>query len=281
MSVLLPKTTLYPSDTLYPNDVDILSSSIDYDNASITIYVNDTEATDLYRYSIRDGFSKRELITSNLTDKTPYTDYYIESGVAYKYSSIGNITPILIPNYDGSFLLGVYNGRQVQVNITFNEDLSNFSEVVKDSLVETIGSKYPFIIRQAGIKYKKMNFSGLININMNNGSASLLGGSNYSNFFNTTNTSANSAYNNFASSNGLGYNNNFVEEKLYRENLINFLNDGRPKLLKTSAEGLFLVRLMNLTLSPDKSLGRMIYSFSCELNEIDASSLTNIVKYLV
>jgi hypothetical protein len=254
--VLYPSNSIYPGSNIYP------SSSFN-----------------LTRYSIRDNFTEGTLLTTDFNRSNSFVDYCVESGIVYKYSyNNGAGYTHAIMTYDGSWLYGVYNNKQVQVNIIYDENMSNFTEVVKDSVVETIGSKYPFIIRQASTKYKKISFSGSINFEMNNQTLSLLNGSNYGSFFNAD-TSVDAIYNNFIYNNRISYNNNYVAEKLFRENIIKFFNDGKPKLLKTSAEGLFLIRLTNLSFAPNKSLGRMIYNFSCELIEIADSSITNLKKY--
>jgi hypothetical protein len=138
-----------------------------------------------------------------------------------------------------------------------------------------------------------MNFSGNINLTMNDQGLPLLTitstGIYYGAFFGYTTGAegSNTTYYNFLSSNGIPTYNNYISERLFRENVLKFLNDGKPKLLKTASEGLFLVRLTNLSFTPNKSLGRMIYNFSCEFTEIaDASStsnisMNNIAKYIV
>lgn len=40
-----------------------------------------------------------------------------------------------------------------------------------------------------------------------------------------------------------------------------------------------IVKLMNISLTPNNSLGRLIYSFSCTVNEIDECIFSNYDKY--
>jgi hypothetical protein len=75
------------------------------------------------------------------------------------------------------------------------------------------------------------------------------------------------------------YNSIYQNERLYRDWIVNWLNDGAPKVLKTANEGLFIVRLTNLNLTPNKQLGRIIYSFSCSFTEIADLSIANLIKY--
>jgi len=96
----------------------------------------------------------------------------------------------------------------------------------------------------------------------------------------TTYTNAVTAYNTFISNNKINYGQNYILERNFRENLISFLNNGKPKVLKTAAEGIFMVRLTNLSFTPKQQLGRMIYDFSCDLTEIAPVNSTNIQSYL-
>ena len=49
--------------------------------------------------------------------------------------------------------------------------------------------------------------------------------------------------------------------------VLEWLNNGDPKLFRSPAEGNFVVRLMNVSLSPEERLGRMLHSFSCTVYE--------------
>ena len=57
-------------------------------------------------------------------------------------------------------------------------------------------------------------------------------------------------------------------EREYRKDLIDFLYDGKAKYFQSYTEGNMIVRLMNVSLTPNKQLGRMLYSFSAQVNEI-------------
>jgi len=50
-------------------------------------------------------------------------------------------------------------------------------------------------------------------------------------------------------------------------------------LLRTLTEGNVLVKLMNISLTPQTTLGRMIYSFSAEAYEVAECSLDNFINY--
>jgi len=49
-----------------------------------------------------------------------------------------------------------------QLTIAFNPQISNFSIKTADSVIETIGSQYPYIRRMGNIYYKTFALSGTI-----------------------------------------------------------------------------------------------------------------------
>jgi len=50
--------------------------------------------------------------------------------------------------------------------------------------------------------------------------------------------------------------------------VLEWLTNGKPKLFRSPGEGNFIVRLMNTSLSPNDTLGRMLHTFSCTAYEI-------------
>jgi hypothetical protein len=52
-----------------------------------------------------------------------------------------------------------------------------------------------------------------------------------------------------------------MHERRFRNEVLKWLNNGEPKVFRSPTEGNFIVRLMNVSLTPDEKLGRMIYTF--------------------
>ena len=61
--------------------------------------------------------------------------------------------------------------------------------------------------------------------------------------------------------------------------MIEFLEDGQPKLFKSLTEGNIIVRLMDVSLSPQTQLNNYIYSFNATAIEIDDINISNYFKY--
>ena len=83
------------------------------------------------------------------------------------------------------------------------------------------------------------------------------------------------------------YNNNFninehqdyIYEREFRQMVSDFLPDGKPKLFKSTTEGNIIIRITDISLSPDDSLGRLISSFSGTAYELDDNTVDNYKKY--
>jgi hypothetical protein len=61
--------------------------------------------------------------------------------------------------------------------------------------------------------------------------------------------------------------------------VLEWLNNGQPKLFRSSTEGNYIVRLMNVSLSPNDTLGRMLHTFNasaCEIAEYTYKNLSEL-----
>lgn len=217
-----------------------------------------------------------------------FTDQTVESGIMYCYGVQpisgydrgtlykGMITAVV---YEDIFLVGE-GGKQLKIR--FNPNVSSVKTNIKDARVETIGSKYPFITRNGNVGYKEFPLSGTI-----------------THFMDTTeefapraelfiedelkdlveNVDMTDLYDALYASKGLNDFNNEILEREFRDKVIAFLQDGKPKLFKSPTEGVMIVRIMDVNLTPNQQLGRMIYDFSCNVIEVDKYSLDNLNKY--
>lgn len=76
--------------------------------------------------------------------------------------------------------------------------------------------------------------------------------------------------------NSIGY--NMRAERRFKLKLLEWLGDGNIKLFRSPAEGNYLVRLMNISLTPEDKLGRMIHSFSATAYEVEELSYKNLYE---
>ena len=235
------------------------------------------------RASSKDDFNIWEDVTTFTLKEGSYLDtlwydYTVESGVWYKYGmqkrdSIGTrgvITTIKDPvmiMFEDMFL----NAEGKQLKIKYNSNISSMKQVVMDSKVDTIGSKYPFIKRNAYTNYKQFPISGLITFFMDD-----------NNIFTSKEEIFKDSldiYEDYNWENRITDYNDYVLERSFREKVSDFLYKHNVKLFRSLTEGNILVKLMDINLTPEQGLGRYIYSFSCTAYEIDDCTLENISKY--
>ena len=72
---------------------------------------------------------------------------------------------------------------------------------------------------------------------------------------------------------------NQIYNQLFRETVIDFLTDGKVKILRSPTEGNMLVYLSNVSFTPNHQLGREVYDFSATAIECDELNENNLIKY--
>ena len=207
-------------------------------------------------------------LQSEVPDRVLFTDYTTEQGITYTYSlqqynengiySDRSYSNSILADFEDLFL---FDGSK-QLKVRFNPKVSTFKPTVVETKTNTLGSKYPFITRNAKVNYKELAISGLISYQMDD----------IQNFMPLEEL-------------GLEYNlldlitENIKAEREFKLKVMEWLNDGQPKLFRSPTEGNYIVRLMNISLSPTDTLGRMLHTFNCNAYEIDSYSYDNLIKY--
>lgn len=207
-----------------------------------------------------------------------WRDYTIKSGVWYKYcvqqrDSLGNRGPIVKTKepvmviFDHTFLTS--NGKQLKIK--FNPQISSFKYITHDSKTDTIGSKYPFIRRNGYTYYRQFSIAGLI-----------------SHFIDEDNTFTSrneiygdllDLYDNYNNQKRITPFNDYTYERDFRDRVMEFLYNNEIKLFRSPTEGNIIVKLMDINFTPEITLGRMLYSFSCTAYEIAETTIENYNKY--
>lgn len=215
--------------------------------------------------------------------KLDYTwyDYTIKSGVYYKYiaqkrTSVG-IRGIAIHPPGEPFMMlfdDMYlTGGDGQLNIRFDPSVSSFKRTVSESRIDTIGSKYPYIKRNGYIEYRQFPIGGTITHLMD--PSHLITSreevfrdslDNYTEF----NKDKNIRIDDF---------NDWTYEREFREKVMDFLYANKVRLFRSATEGNILVKIMDINLTPNSTLGRRIYSFTATAYEVDAATIKNYDKY--
>lgn len=158
-----------------------------------------------------------------------------------------------------------------QLKIAFNPSVSSFKKIYNESKVETIGGQYPFIRRNANVNYAQFPISGVISIEMDEDnlftSREELFGKNLD------------FYDQFNQDNEITRATDIVYEKAFRDKVLEFLYANDVKIFKSPTEGNFLVKLMDISISPFGPTGRRIWSFSATATEIDDFTIDKCKEY--
>lgn len=224
------------------------------------------------RSSSKNNFSKWSVLKTTTLKKLNsevYKDYSVINGVSYQYAiqtlESGHKSARIKSNpimalYDDMFL---WDGTK-QLKIKFNPQVSTFKPIVQEQKIETLGSKYPYIVRNGNIFYKEFSISGLISYLSDENNLFLK--SNYYNVPDKDKEILSTSLDDF----------NLIKESTFREQALNWLSNGEPKLFKSPTEGTSLVRLMNVSLSPLATVGRMVHTFQSTAYEIGENTIQSL-----
>ena len=286
-------------DIIRGNEIDTTFNSgtskveLDKDNGVITITIKNNQYTgDNYEILRKeDGNSHLEIITEFKGKDLTWHDYSVEQGKTYTYlirnrhESTGQVSRTVElgtkkVEFEDMFL----SDANRQLKIKFNPQISSLKNTILEQKTDTIGSKYPFFFRNGNVNYKEIPISGLISYHMDDQeffiNKSEIGIQN-NNEQRLMTAAAGSQSPNLASTNLTE--NNFTAERKFKLEVLEWLTNGQPKLFRSPAEGNYVVRLMNTSLSPNEQLGRMLHTFSttgheCMTTEYSEMLKANIVK---
>ena len=242
----------------------------------------------LLRSSSEDDFQSWQELTRFIlashdtsTKKIICRDYCVAQGVTYRYAlqaynnknvySIKEIAKDVIVDFEDMFLT---DGER-QLRVQFNPKISSFKNTILESKIDTIGGKYPFFVRNGNVEYKEFPISGLITMIMDQNSE----------FLNTNQPLFQSRKTTPASNESIPdlstalTGDNFRKEREFKLEVLKWLTNGQPKLFRSPGEGNYLVRLMNISLSPNDTLSRMLHTFNCTAYEMAEYNFENLQKY--
>lgn len=232
----------------------------------------ESSATGLYRVlraSNKDNYKTwHEILKFALYGQKPsswiWKDFTVEQGVSYKYALQQyneNITSNRIESvevyadFEHAFL---YDGQR-QLKIKYNPKVASFKNNVLETKTNTIGSKYPFISRNGNVKYKEFSISGLISCRSDEETL-FYSSSEYDQTINLTSE-------------------NIATERNFKLEVLEWLNNGEPKIYRSPSEGNYIVRLINVSMSPNDTVGRMLHTFTATAVEIEEFNYAGLETY--
>lgn len=213
-----------------------------------------------------------------------FKDFTVEQGKRYKYAirqyhkriySEKFLSEEIFVDFEDSFL---YDGKR-QLKIKFDPKVSSFKTNVTEAKLSTLGEKYPFIFRNGVNYYNEFPINGLISYHMDNDEMFLKSAE-----LGLTNTwvrpkTASPAIDNKQPKTTDLVDYNFAAERIFKMKVLEFLNDGKPKLFRSPGEGNFIVRLMNSSLAPNDTVGRMLHTFSTTAIEVADCTTKELETY--
>ena len=204
-----------------------------------------------------------------------YKDNSIEQGVQYLYGVsaeseadsdsfvVDTADNIIDSDFEDIFL----SDSERSLRIRFNPKVSSFKTVFQEQKVDTIGGRFPFFVRNGNLKYRELSLSGLISYEMDD----------YFLFNSNTSTSRTSTPG--GDFTPMTSREKFYQERKFKLAVEEWLTNGKPKIFRSAAEGNYIIRLMNVSLSPEDKLSRMLHTFSATGYEVDAYTYENLVKW--
>lgn len=213
-----------------------------------------------------------------------FKDFTVEQGKRYKYAirqyhkriySEKFLSEEIFVDFEDSFL---YDGKR-QLKIKFDPKVSSFKTNVTEAKLSTLGEKYPFIFRNGVNYYNEFPINGLISYHMDNDEMFLKSAElGLTNAWARPKTASPKIGNKQPKTTDL-VDYNFAAERIFKMKVLEFLNDGKPKLFRSPGEGNFIVRLMNSSLAPNDTVGRMLHTFSTTATEIADCTTKELESY--
>ena len=194
-------------------------------------------------------WDKEKMTGISVSSLSEFKDYCCDVGVQYQYKINGNLVlnPTVEVDYEDIILIDNSASGSAQL-IRFNPSLSSLKRNQAESITQTLGGKYPVIRRNGNMDYYTFTLGGLI--------STLALKNQYEDEAKRT-----------------------LEERQFRKSFVDGLCNGKVKLFKAGPEGMMLVRVTGVTLTPESKLGRDIYSFSATVTEIAEATVENLRKY--
>lgn len=242
---------MIPKDTKYYSGDFVISRASSKDNYETW--------DEICKFSLDKQFPNKQL----------FKDFTVEQGIYYTYAiqqyntrglySSRIISNNVLADFEDMFL---FDGQR-QLKVRFNPTVQSFKNDILETKTDTIGNKYPYIFRNGHVKYKEFPIAGLISY--------LLDDQEF-----------------FLDKNKLGFiefegtdltSDNIRAERIFKLEVMEWLNDGNVKLFRSPTEGNYLVRLMNISLAPSAPVGRMLHTFSCTAYEVGDTDFLTLMNY--
>lgn len=285
------KITKYPSIDCSLNSFCDLKASVNDEDGYIELTFSKKEGANARTVAGHFALLRREK-RSNIWDtiykfdifntypwKWKWKDFTACQGVEYvyaiqQYNNYGLYSEKMLSNsistaFEHAYL---FDGER-QLKIKFNPKVSSFKTTVLESKMDTLGSKYPYFFRNGMVEYKEFPISGLISHFSDESGLFMENDFTNNNYRNGHETPLDKVRTTNLTDD------NILFEREFKLEVLDWLNNGKPKFFKSAVEGNYIVRLMNVSLTPTDALGRMLHTFNCTAYELAEINYENLLKY--
>ena len=232
-------------------------------NNWISVYLDPLQVNNLYFYEIKCEFYNAN--GEKLTEETVISQSISLDNSIYLFNAIGQ-----------------------SVRIAYNPAITGYKRVTQEGILQPLGSQYPLIRRNGDINYTTFNLTGLLSYQselvdipdiwiagqqqqriIDNEPLVALEGR-----FCRANSILINQYSNIDPENcsvaEITLYKEFTEQN-FKKQVVNFLYDPNPKYLLSSTDDIMKpIYLTNISFTPEKQLGRILYSFSATCTEVNA-----------
>lgn len=257
-----------------------------------------TRTSEESNYQVYEDLKYFNYFEEEFSDTLLYIDYIIESGIKYKYAfqyqnSQGLRSAPLqeegmaVPSRSVDFEYSYIYRDGVQLRLKFNQKLSSFKHTTLASKQDTLGDQFPHLSKNGYAYYAEFPISGLISFQMDEDQTFFTlktDGYYYNNelvipadkFSVSTATRGDESIPSYLPIDSSITDNNIFIERKFREKAEQFLNDFTYKLYKSPTEGNIVIGLINMSMTPNASLGRMIFEFSATAYEVLENTIDDL-----
>ena len=286
-----PLYRIQQQQTIAPDLKADFNAKVNFENGYVDLSLSTesnsltTGAFRIMRAKAKDKLDWEEIYRFYILNKNPnmgvFRDFTVEQGETYIYSlqqyannlySDRILSNEVFVDFEDAFL---FDGER-QLKIKYNPKVSSFKTTILESKTDTLGSKYPFIFRNGNVEYKEFPISGLISYWMDD--EDLFAEKDFEDKFRTSTISNKVDRTNLKIKTTNLTGENIHEERKFKLNVLDWLNNGQAKLFRSPGEGNYIVRLMNVSLAPNDTLGRMLHTFSATAYEVAEYNYENLNK---
>lgn len=257
-----------------------------------------TRTSEESNYQVYEDLKYFNYFEEEFSNTLLYIDYIIESGIKYKYAfqyqnSQGLRSAPLqeegmtVPSRSVDFEYSYIYRDGVQLRLKFNQKLSSFKHTTLASKQDTLGDQFPHLSKNGYAYYAEFPISGLISFQMDEDQTFFTlktDGYYYNNelvipadkFSVSTATRGDESVPSYLPIDSSITDNNIFIERKFREKAEQFLNDFTYKLYKSPTEGNIVIGLINMSMTPNASLGRMIFEFSATAYEVLENTIDDL-----